>query len=146
VVRVLARWVVERSDPLDRTPFLWQVGRFVSARQDRISFVRDLYTDFRSSRPAFFSLNTDLLRTVVSRRKRFPQLRTSPRPVRIVFGAADPYLNPGLAKAFHRLFPTSELFLLPESRHYVQIDAPDQVARLILSTPTGSDRHRNDDT
>ena len=55
-------------------------------------------------------------------------------PVRIIFGASDPYLNAGVAKRFHELFPTSELFLLPGAYHYVQIDEPEEVARLLLSS------------
>jgi pimeloyl-ACP methyl ester carboxylesterase len=61
--------------------------------------------------------------------------------VRIIFGAADPYLNAGVAKRFHRLFPSSELFLLPSARHYVQIDDPEEVARLLLSIPTRENVH-----
>jgi pimeloyl-ACP methyl ester carboxylesterase len=56
-------------------------------------------------------------------------------PVRIIFGAADPYLNKGVAESFHELFPTSDLFLLPTARHFVQMDEPEEVARLILSAP-----------
>jgi haloalkane dehalogenase len=41
-------------------------------------------------------------------------------------------------RKFHQRFRTSELFLVPGARHYVQIDEPEEVARLILSTPTGS--------
>jgi haloalkane dehalogenase len=55
--------------------------------------------------------------------------------VRIVFGEADPYLNAGVARHFHDLFPNSELFLLPTARHFPQLDEPEEVARLILSTP-----------
>jgi pimeloyl-ACP methyl ester carboxylesterase len=55
--------------------------------------------------------------------------------VRIIFGDADPYLNKGVAQSFHKLFPTSDLFLLPGARHYVQMDEPEKVARLILSMP-----------
>ena len=33
------------------------------------------------------------------------------------------------------MFPHSELFLLPTARHYVQVDEPEEVARLILSMP-----------
>jgi haloalkane dehalogenase len=62
--------------------------------------------------------------------------RRPARPVRIIFGDADPYLNKRVARKFHGLFPTSELFLVPGARHYVQIDEPEEVARLILSTPT----------
>ena len=36
----------------------------------------------------------------------------------------------------HELFPASDLFLLPHARHFVQMDEPEEVARLILSTPT----------
>jgi pimeloyl-ACP methyl ester carboxylesterase len=56
--------------------------------------------------------------------------------VRIIFGDADPYLNKGVAQKFHELFPASDLFLLPGARHFVQMDEPEEVARLILSTPT----------
>jgi pimeloyl-ACP methyl ester carboxylesterase len=62
-------------------------------------------------------------------------MRAFERPVRIVFGEADPYLNADVARHFHRLFPNSELFLLPEARHFPQLDEPEEVARLILSAP-----------
>ena len=62
-------------------------------------------------------------------------MRSFTRPVRIVFGAADPYLNKGVARRFHELFTGSELFLLPAARHYVQVDEPEEVAHLILSMP-----------
>ena len=57
--------------------------------------------------------------------------------MRIIFGDADPYLNKGVAQSFHELFPTSDLFLLPGARHYVQMDEPEKVAQLILSMPIG---------
>jgi pimeloyl-ACP methyl ester carboxylesterase len=60
------------------------------------------------------------------------------RPVRIIFGASDPYLNKGVAERFHELFPTSDLFLLPGARHFVQMDEPEEVGRLILSAPAAS--------
>jgi pimeloyl-ACP methyl ester carboxylesterase len=62
-----------------------------------------------------------------------PKLREFRRPVRIIFGDADPYLNKGVAQRFHELFPASELFLVPGARHFVQMDEPAQVARLILA-------------
>ena len=45
----------------------------------------------------------------------------------------DPYLNRGVARRFHRLLPTSDLFLLPTARHYIQVDEPQMVAALITS-------------
>jgi pimeloyl-ACP methyl ester carboxylesterase len=65
------------------------------------------------------------------------RLREFDRPVRIVFGAADPYLKAGVARRFHELFPTSQLFLLDGARHYVQLGQPQQVARLLLAIPKG---------
>ena len=68
-----------------------------------------------------------------------PKLRQFRQPVRIIFGDADPYLNKGVAQSFHRLFPTSDLFLLAGAHHYVQMDEPEKVAGLILSMPDMSD-------
>ena len=55
--------------------------------------------------------------------------------MRIIFDEAEPYLNARVARHFHGLFPDSELFLLPTARHFPQLDEPEEVARLILSTP-----------
>ena len=135
ILRNVARMIVSRSDYLDRKLYSWQVGRFIRDKAVRNEVVPLLYSRFREARPAFWALNEDLLRTVRSRRKMIPQMRAFGRPVRIIFGDADPYLNRGVAKRFHKLFPISELFLLPVARHYVQVDEPEEVARLILSTP-----------
>src|SRR5678816_4877731 len=102
--------------------------------------IRDrLYQQFDATpgaRPAFFRLNEDLLRAIRSGTKTIPKLTEFERPVRIIFGDADPYLNKGVAQRFHELFPVSELFLVPGARHYVQMDEPAQVARLILAMPS----------
>jgi pimeloyl-ACP methyl ester carboxylesterase len=135
ILRNLARLVASRSEALDRVLYRWQVGRFINDPAMREELVPLLYSGFRPARPAFWSLNDDLLGTVLSRRKRIPELRGFGRPVRIIFGAADPYLNTGVARRFHELFPTSELFLLPGARHYVQVDQPEEVAGLIRSAP-----------
>jgi haloalkane dehalogenase len=81
-------------------------------------------------------LNEDLLPTIRSRSQTAFKLKEFRRPVRIVFGGADPYLNSGVAQKFHELFPGSDLFVLPGARHFVQMDEPEEVACLILSTPT----------
>jgi haloalkane dehalogenase len=118
-----------------RRMYRWQVGRFFRDTAVRDEFVPLLYRQFDaipSTRPAFFSLNEDLLPTIRSRTKIALRLEEFPRPVRIIFGASDPYLNQGVAQKFHQLFPASELFLLPTARHFVQMDEPEEVARLIL--------------
>jgi haloalkane dehalogenase len=122
-----------------RRMYWWQVGRFFRDAEIRNQFVPLLYHQFDatpSTRPAFFRLNEDLLPTIRSRSQTAFKLKEFPRPVRIVFGGADPYLNRGVAQKFHELFPGSDLFVLPGARHFVQMDEPEEVARLILSTPT----------
>src|SRR5215813_3874678 len=102
-------------------------------------FVPLLYQQFEtmpSARPAFFSLNEDLSPSIRSRTKIAHRLKDFRRPVRIIFGDGNPYLNKGVAQKFHELFPASDLFLLPGAQHFVQMDEPEEVARLILSTPT----------
>ena len=138
VLRNLARLVVRRSDRLDRALYSWQVGRFIHDDDVRREVVPALYEQFRAARPAFWRLNSDLIGTVLSRRRRLSQLRSFARPVRIVFGAEDPYLNARVARGFDALFPSSELFLLPRARHYVQIDQPAVVARLIVTAPVAA--------
>ena len=139
LVRNVAR-VVSKSfhNLLFRKLYWWQVGRFMRDKAVRDEFVPLLYQQFAatpSAQPAFFRLNQDLPSTVISRAKMIPQMNAFRRPVRIIFGASDPYLNVGVARRFHELFPTSDLFLVPGAHHYVQIDEPEEVARLILSTP-----------
>jgi len=138
VLRNLARFVMRRSPALDRRLYSWQVGRFVRDADVRRELVPEFYRRFLPARPAFWRLNDDLLGTALSRRRRVAEVRRFSRPVRIVFGAADPYLNVRVARRFHELFPNSELFLLPTARHYVQVDEPAEVARLILELPSGA--------
>lgn len=133
ILRNVARFVMRRSAELDRRLYAWQVGRFVRDDEVREQWVPAMYEDFLAARPAFWRLNDDLLGTVLSRNRRHRELRAFRPPVRIVFGAADPYLNPKVAKLFNRLFSGSELVLLPGARHYVQVDEPEEVARLILT-------------
>jgi len=123
-----------------RRMYWWQVGRFFRDADVRRQFLPLLYQQFDavpSTRPAFFRLNEDLLPTIRSRTKAVSELQKFRRPVRIIFGASDPYLNEGVARKFHKLFPSSDLFLLAGARHFVQMDEPERVASLILSTPTG---------
>ena len=73
---------------------------------------------------------------VRSRNQMIPKMREFRRPVRIIFGDADRSLNAGVARTFNELFPESELFLIPGAQHFVQLDEPEQVGRLILAMPS----------
>jgi pimeloyl-ACP methyl ester carboxylesterase len=131
VSRLFGNW-------LFRQVYWWQVGSFIRDAEVRRQLVPLLYQQFDatpSTRPAFFRLNEDLLSAVRSRSANIPKLRAFRRPVRIIFGDADPSLNAGVARTFHELLPNSELFLIDGAQHFVQLDEPEQVARLILAMP-----------
>jgi haloalkane dehalogenase len=132
VSRMFGNWLFRRA-------YWWQVGSFIRDADVRSHFVPLLYQQFDakpSARPAFFRLNEDLLSAVSARNANIPKLRAFRRPVRIIFGDADPSLNVGVARTFHALFPQSELILISGARHFVQLDEPEQVARLIATMPT----------
>jgi len=131
LVRAIARAAVRRWPDLDRRLYAWQVGGFIRDPDVRQRLVTQLYDDFLPARPAFWRLNDDLLGTVLNRRRRIGALRRFVPPVRIVFGARDRYLNARVARRFADLFPHSELHLLPNAGHYVQVDEPARVADII---------------
>jgi pimeloyl-ACP methyl ester carboxylesterase len=131
IVRTAARTIVRRWPDLDRRLYAWQVGTFIQDAAVRELLVPQLYEQFLPARPAFWRLNDDLLGTVLTRRRRIPELRRFAPPVRVIFGARDRTLNPRVAKNFASLFPNSELHLLDGAGHFVQVDQPQEVADLI---------------
>jgi pimeloyl-ACP methyl ester carboxylesterase len=133
VIRSVARALVRRRPDLARRLYTRQVGRFILDPELRETMVAKLYDQFLPARPAFWRLNDDLLGTVLSRRRRIPELRRFEPPVRVIFGARDRYLNPRVAGQFAALFPHSELHLIDGAGHYVQVDQPKQVADLVLA-------------
>ena len=146
VLRNVAPLVSNRFD-LFRRLYGCQVGRrFIRDEGVRGEFVPLLYRQFAadpSTKEAFFSLNADLRGAARDRSGAESEMRSFSRPVRIIFGESDPYLNAGMARHFHDLFPNSELFLLPTARHFPQLDEPEEVAHLILQAPTADTGARN---
>jgi pimeloyl-ACP methyl ester carboxylesterase len=134
-VRRVSRWISRRfGNWLFRRMYFWQVGRFFRDRAVREEYLPVLYEQFSrspSAQPAFFGLNEDLLPTVRNRMARAAELGRFDRPVRIVFGDADPYLNAGVARELAALFPNAELRLIHGARHFVQMDEPERVAQEI---------------
>jgi pimeloyl-ACP methyl ester carboxylesterase len=134
-VRRVSRWLSRRfGNWLFRRMYFWQVGGFFRDASVRDRFLPVLYEQFvrrPSAQPAFFGLNEDLRPTLRQRSTRAADLRHFDRPVRILFGAADPYLNVNVARDLAALFPSAELHLLSGARHFVQMDEPEKVAREI---------------
>ncbi len=137
--QALSRAIADDAQ-MGRWLYYWQVGGFIRDEAVRRAMLPRLYRQFarRAGRLAFFGLNGDLPGTVLANTSRAPELRSFARPARIIFGGDDPYLNAGVAESLHALLPTSDLFLLPTARHYVQVDEPEEVARLLL--PVGVTR------
>lgn len=135
VVRTIARAVARRRPDWNGRLFLWQVGHFMHDDVGRAELTPELYAQFADALPAFWRLNEGLVRTVFARRSRVAAMHRFTRPVRIVFGAGDRYLNPKVARRLHAQFPVSDLTLLESACHYVQVDQPATVARLILDAP-----------
>lgn len=135
-VRPVARWFSRRfGDLVFRRLYFWQVGRFFRDATVRDAFLPLLYQQFArtpSAHRAFFGLNEDLRSTLRARAGHVSDLARFHRPVRIVFGDADPYLNADVARDLARLFPNADLRLVHGARHFVQMDEPKRVAEEII--------------
>lgn len=55
-----------------------------------------------------------------------------PRKVLVLFGADDPYLPPPNAERLAKAFPDAELQLIPHVGHFIQEDAPEEVADRVM--------------
>jgi pimeloyl-ACP methyl ester carboxylesterase len=126
---------IAASDRADEALFKWQLAQFITDPEVRHAVLPVFVSAFRRSFPAFRSLNDALLDDLAADtvRARSGALAGFEPPVRIVFGADDPYLNTGVAQGFKELVPSATLTLVPHARHYVQIDQPLAVARAILA-------------
>jgi 2-hydroxy-6-oxonona-2,4-dienedioate hydrolase len=59
------------------------------------------------------------------------QLAALHLPVSLIYGIADDYLNPGLARHLASLFSHAELHLIDGASHWPQADQPETVARIL---------------
>jgi haloalkane dehalogenase len=135
------------TDHFAKSPreFRWlydfQVGGFIRNEGVRKKFVPLFYRQFEekpSTLEAFLRLNADLNPAVLANTQREQQLASFPAPVRVAFGELDPYLDPALGRAIAALFPDSEALTVSRVGHFPQLDAPAEVAQLILTAPTAN--------
>ncbi|HET8851241.1 MAG TPA: alpha/beta hydrolase [Ktedonobacteraceae bacterium] len=124
----VAQWLLE-----------WQGRRFGGDEQVLQTLLPSIigpqFLGTPSTFPPFIGLTSDLPATLQASTRRLPDLAAFARPVRIIFGAEDPYLNPGVARSLHEALPTSDLSLLPKKGHWPQLDGASEVAQLLLSLP-----------
>lgn len=133
IQRTVSIWATSFSDALWIKRYNEQIGRFISSKELREPFQKILGHQSLAIRNAFYGLNDVLQASVRERSKKIPELKSFKRPVLIIFGDDDPYLNFGVAKEFHKIFPNSKLELVTNAGHFVQIDAPKRVSYLIES-------------
>lgn len=131
--RDLSVWGASRVDSVWQRGVEEQINKFFANPSARDTYGKVFVHQALAIRPAFFGANAVLPGEVAKRSASAPRLRQFGRPVSIVFGAEDPYLNVGVAKEFHALFPKSAVHLIAGAAHYVQLDQPEAVAKQILS-------------
>ncbi len=96
------------------------------------SIVRAQFATMPSAAPAFASLTRELHDSLEANARRAPKLSAFRRPVSLIWGASDPYVNTGVAEHLAGLFPHAQLTLL-DLGHWPQIDGPEEVAKSLLA-------------
>jgi haloalkane dehalogenase len=109
-----------------------QIGRFFDKARARDEYLPVLAAESLSMRPAFFALAGVLFDEVTARVTAIPRMHDFQPPVSVAFGTDDPYLNAGVSTDFAAKFPNSRKIDVPAANHYVQLDRPAEVARVIL--------------
>jgi pimeloyl-ACP methyl ester carboxylesterase len=142
--RDISVWATRNFDSLWLSGYNEQMAKFISTKELREPFQKVLGHQSLQIRPAFYGLNRVLPEEIEKRRDKTEQLMTFQPPVRIIFGNDDPYLNAGVAKEMHKLFPNSELHLIENAGHFVQIDKPEQLATLLRNFPSSQTKKATD--
>jgi haloalkane dehalogenase len=136
----LGQEVVRNPDTFKHI-FTWQERQFFTRSSDAEHFIPLFYRQFAgrdSSRAPLRSLTSDGIAAVAANAARVGELASFPRPIRLIWGDKDPDLNSGIARTLHDAAPTSELVILPDANHNLQIDEPQQVAQVLLAIPSSA--------
>jgi pimeloyl-ACP methyl ester carboxylesterase len=94
--------------------------------------INDGFTQQPSSGPAFVQMTSQVFEEVARNTKRLPEMEALDIPTKLIFGRNDPYLSTDVAEDFHSHLKHSSLHLIPAG-HWLQVDAPEQVAKEMLS-------------
>jgi haloalkane dehalogenase len=80
---------------------------------------------------AFVQMTAQLNDQIALDTKRYPELELLKLPVKIIWGQHDPYLNRGMAEELKSHLRNASLDFIAAG-HWLQSDAPEQVAQVIL--------------
>jgi haloalkane dehalogenase len=132
VLRDLATWGANKSQARFQDGLASQIGKFMSNPVQRGVFVPVISHSAPGIRPAFFSSTAVLWDEINQRIKNIPRAQRFKKPVHVIFGVDDPFLNVGVATEFKGMFSNSSLDLIDNANHYVQLDQADRVSSIIL--------------
>jgi haloalkane dehalogenase len=130
-LRDLAVWGSKKSGSGFQGGVGSQLNRFFSNPATRDAFIPIITNGSSTIRPAFFSSTSVLWRELEARAQSLPRLKQFKKPVHIIFGSDDPYLNDEVAREFRRLFSAGSLHLVANAGHYVQLDRAEEVGRIL---------------
>jgi haloalkane dehalogenase len=120
----------------------WQQQQFTlhlpqSQRAHFEDFIGPLIEENFAQQPgaglAFVQMTAQLNDKIALDTERYPKLEALKLPVKIIWGKHDPYLNGGMAEELKSHLPQASLDFV-DAGHWLQSDAPEQVARLMLQS------------
>lgn len=135
---------LSRAVSQDAAQFAWilqfQQAMFKSALpetlhkrfQEAADIINGNFTGERPSTEAFIQLSAGLLPEVGKNTAQIGRLKGVTAPVSIIWGQHDPYLNTGVVDDLIPHLPHATVELVPAG-HWLQLDLPDDVARLMLA-------------
>jgi haloalkane dehalogenase len=94
--------------------------------------INDSFTQQPSSGPAFVQMTSQLFEEVTRNTKRLPEMEALDIPIKLIWGENDPYFSTDVAEDFRSHLKHPSLHVLPAG-HWLQIDVPERVAKVMLS-------------
>ena len=138
VLRDLARFGANKSAARFKSGLANQLYAFMSNPAARLQFIPILAHSAPDIRPAFFSAVDALWGEIDARANQNDRMKAFIKPVRIIFGRDDPFLNAGVAESFAKTFSNRCIQLISGANHYVQLDQATLVAQSMLSKHAGA--------
>ena len=94
--------------------------------------VNDSFTKQPSSGPAFPQMTSQLYEEVTRNTKRLPEMEALDTPIKLIWGGNDSYFSTDVGEDFRSHLKHSSLHVI-QAGHWLQVDAPEQVAKEMLS-------------